>query len=329
MEKKILSANANTFKNNLELILKYTKEELIERETWGTANFRNYENEFTDIFFFVNEFSRLDISFIPDTVFPVINDTISHIINVFNQIDKYDVSTQKKADIDTRCDTLKTHVDNLKTHLGPWLPVLAYKRGDIDAKISELDIIMLDAADRANGIKQFQSRFEKESSEILQAMRDTSASAGVGVFNQDFENAAKNNKTDATYWGRWLGFLSLVTIIFPIIAFFLTPENINLGVLISSKILVMAVLITASLWVGRMYKSAKHQEAINIFKANALRTFQAFIKATEDEQTKNAVLLETTKAIFTAFNPGYISMEQSANDSLKIMEVFKNLPQKE
>ena len=94
---------------------------------------------------------------------------------------------------------------------------------------------------------------------------------------------------------------------------------------VSSKILILALLITATLWCGNLYKAAKHQAAANKFKGNSLKTFQAFVNATEDSAVKDAILVETTRAIFSESATGYIGNEHSGTEkSTKIVEIVKN-----
>ena len=65
---------------------------------------------------------------------------------------------------------------------------------------------------------------------------------------------------------------------------------------------------------------------MNLYKAHSLKTFQAFIEASDDSATKNAVLLETTRAIFGTYNPGYITGQGISNgDSMKVLEFVKDV----
>jgi len=86
------------------------------------------------------------------------------------------------------------------------------------------------------------------------------------------------------------------------------------------------LLITATLWCGNLYKAAKHQAAANKFKGNSLKTFQAFVvNATDDDGIRDAVLIETTRAIFSESATGYITNDNSGTEkSTKIVEVIKN-----
>ncbi|MDF9787860.1 FtsH-binding integral membrane protein [Polynucleobacter sphagniphilus] len=113
--------------------------------------------------------------------------------------------------------------------------------------------------------------------------------------------------------------LAIATVVASIVSFFLPlPQdsgNAGLAQFFTSKIVLLGVLIMATVWCGCIYKAIKHQAAINAHKANALKSFQAFVNATADEATKNAVLLETTRSIFALGTSGYLDQSDGVVDS--------------
>jgi hypothetical protein len=71
-------------------------------------------------------------------------------------------------------------------------------------------------------------------------------------------------------------------------------------------VIVFSLLLSGMLWVGRIYRAARHNYVVNKHRQNALRTFETFVKSA-DPQIKSAVLLQTTGCIFTAQNTGYVA----------------------
>ena len=64
------------------------------------------------------------------------------------------------------------------------------------------------------------------------------------------------------------------------------------------------------------YTAEKHLETINRHRQNALATFEAFAEAAgENQETRDAVLLASTDAIFDANQSGYLSVKTSRADS--------------
>jgi len=167
-----------------------------------------------------------------------------------------------------------------------------------------------------------------EINKIIQAARDASASVGVAHFTADFVAEAETMESQATSWLKAtsiLAGLSFLTAIYFLKADPNLSTTASVIQYVSSKILILALLITATLWCGNLYKAAKHQAAANKFKGNSLKTFQAFVNATDDSAVRDAILIETTRAIFSESATGYIGSDNSGTEkSTKIVEIVKN-----
>lgn len=69
-----------------------------------------------------------------------------------------------------------------------------------------------------------------------------------------------------------------------------------------------------------------HLSTVNRHRALSLQTFQAFSHAASDESTKNAVLMEATRAVFGSVPTGFLDAKAGSSDGdLKIVEVAKTL----
>ena len=73
------------------------------------------------------------------------------------------------------------------------------------------------------------------------------------------------------------------------------------------------------LWLNRSiknYTAQKHLEVVNTHRQKALETFDTFVAAAEgNRETRDAVLLAATDAIFDANQSGYLSAKASGTDS--------------
>lgn len=322
--------NLSNFLDNLKQINAFDRGRLVSRTEWGAANFEEYKSFFDNIFQFVDVMNDLDISLIPET--EITNTIISAQTNIhqlLSDIDGYNVQEHNHQEYCTKCRSLNTYIVVLTKFEATWAPFLLYKKGDIEQKLNDIDIVKVEANSILKSIKETANKNKEESKAILDAMREASASAGVATFNADFDEAAKERQPAINFWGRWLLGLSCVTIIVALWSAYYAFNRIaevNSATIsfMVSKLVVIAILLSATLWCGKMYKAEKHQQAINRYKANALRTFQAFIKATDDEQTRNAVLLETTRAIFGNYNTGYLVNNQQNDAPIKILETIKS-----
>jgi hypothetical protein len=78
------------------------------------------------------------------------------------------------------------------------------------------------------------------------------------------------------------------------------------------------------LFIGlRSFSACRHNSVVNKHRANALDTFQIFHQSAKDDETKAAVLLEATKAVFAPAASGYLKAASDTTPS-HIIELVKN-----
>ena len=92
----------------------------------------------------------------------------------------------------------------------------------------------------------------------------------------------------------------------------------------TTRVVILGLLFTGTIWCGRIYRTNKHQQSVNKHRANALQTFQAFVEATSDPAVRDAVLLETTRSIFAITASGYLDdIDKSPDTGSRVVEVIK------
>ena len=90
-------------------------------------------------------------------------------------------------------------------------------------------------------------------------------------------------------------------------------------------IAILALFYSAAFWCSKNYRASMHQYSICKTKEVMLSTFKTFIDASGgDPDLKNAVLLETTKSIFSHIDSGFNNSKETNVDlSSKILEATK------
>ena len=182
-----------------------------------------------------------------------------------------------------------------------------------------------------DGTKKDIEKRRGEIGDIIVAAREAAADVGVAHFTVDFNAEADAQDLSAQKWLKTTAGLATGTILVALLMVFVpvkadatTPQVIQI---FTSKVVILGLLFTATIWCSRLYKAARHQGAINKYRANALKTFQAFTKAASDDDARNAVLMETTKSIFAIMPSGYLENESVPDGGLKIVEVVKHATQ--
>lgn len=179
-----------------------------------------------------------------------------------------------------------------------------------------------------------------ESDQILQSLRDTSADVAVSAQASFFKSEAKTHSDNRLWWLTATVISGLVTLTFSIGAMLdwwtssavLGPSQVESSYEILSAIaqtavpnlLVFGILSFATVWCGRNYKAESHNLVVNRHRLNALRVFPALVNATEDQRTKNAVLIGATQCIFAHQSSGFTQTDKDSSGT-KATDFIRNL----
>lgn len=313
--------------------LQYSLDNLISRVAWGEINFEPGRQSLESLFGMLGALGGLPLSVLPQQRAQEIYNSVRGALNVVKQIDGFRISAGGDPN-DNRnhlCADLNNRVDEVYNALSPQIPYLTYLKGDVSQNIR----IMSSAVEEA---KTLLSKTSKEIDDkkleidsIVTSAREASASVGVAHFTVDFSNEADRLDKSSSRWLAATAILAISTLL-------LAAAFLLFGVIGGAwtevfgrtvgKVFMLGTLVGATVWCGKIYKATKHQASMNRHRANALKTFQAFVKAAADESARDAVLMEATRSIFAITASGYLDGNDASGDgSTKIVEVIKGVSQ--
>lgn len=307
--------------------LEFAIDDLVSRNEWGSINFEDAREDLDRIFAIVSHLNILPLDYLTDQAVKQIQQALNQVKNVLEKLNNFSLDQGTPTQIrDQLIAEIHSQADNFYTIATPWIPFLAYQKGDVAQNISTLTASVQEANALVESAKSdIQSKHEEIDNIVVKA-REASASAGAAVFTKDFDDEATNLKTTAKQWLWATGILAIATIIFAVLLWWVSEPTNNPWQAMQkfgSRIIVLIVLFTATLWCGRIYKALMHQAVTNRHRALSLQTFQAFSSAASDDDTRNAVLTETTRSIFATTASGYIDTEAGGDSPLKIIEVTR------
>ena len=281
-------------RKRIEGIKGFEKEELISRPKWGEINFEQARPDFQRIFFVVDYLQALPIELLPDNVVGTITDHCSNIINLLTRINQFSLQTGNPGGHrDGLSAELRNFADQLLTASAQWIPFLSYQNGDVARNIQNLTASVQQAQKLSEEAKTTIEQRGKEIEQIIIKAREASAKAGAAVFTQDFSKAAENQDEEAGRWLKYTISAAAITLLTGIGMWMYPEPHLDPSQIvqkISTKLVILALLLTASVWCGRNYKALKHLATINRHRALSIQTLQAFSAAAADTQTKDAVL---------------------------------------
>lgn len=303
---------------------------LINSSEWGKFNFEDIEDDLKKLFEMLNHLKILPLNLLPDAEITKITTGLDAPKKTIDAIKKFDIEQQNaKGTRDSYVNSIKSQIDAfyIATHL--WIPYLAYQKGDVQKNIESLNDSVKKASNVLEQTKEDVKTKKSEIDSVVQAAKEASASVGVSHFSSNFKSEADTLEETAGKWLKTTIGLAISTFIVTLLSYWILdiPKDSSTAQIVqvlSTKLIIITVFFTATLWAGKMYRATMHQVTVNKHRANALLTFQAFVKASNDNHTRDAILMETTKSIFAISPSGYIENESSGSGQTNVVEIIKS-----
>lgn len=245
--------------------------------------------------------------------------------NVFDQILTFDATVTGAAATRTAIITsLVTRRDDLFNNLWQFI---AYGV----ARISDTSLLETQARATIQSIKDESDKLtnqlvlsKDEADKALLAIRAVAAEHGVSqqasYFKQEVDDQEALAKTWLTYTYRF----AIAVGVFAVLSLFMhkiewiKPSNVaEMFQLITSKVLIFAVLGYLLLMAARNYNTHKHNAIVNRHRQNALLTYRALVEASVNGGTEDIVLAHAASCIFSPQETGFSSGKNETGSSSK------------
>ena len=315
----------------LETINEYKDTELISRrDDWGPITFDIAAQDIETARSIAADLSSMPLVHLTDGAAQNIMAHVPRISSNLRKIDEFKIEGDARQHRDTIVNNLKAAVLELHTASSRWIPYLAYKRGDVSENIRQLQDALAAANAQLDEAEAYTEAKQAEIDRIALSAREASGRAGVGTFNREFHKEADRLAAISRKWLKCVVGLACVTIGAAIGSFFLPalpddPSDWEALRHVVTKVSVVAMLFTGTIWCGRIYRALAHQCSVNKHRALSLTTFQAFVEATPDAGTRDAVLLAATKSIFGNVPTGFVDERGAIQDtSVSVLDIGKS-----
>jgi hypothetical protein len=306
---------------------------LARRDELGSMSFEPGMGYFERALKLYRELSRLDIETVPFELLNALRDRATETLNLIQQIREFSFAKFPNNTQAQRDSLINQFRDRYAREFAEISPVIAYgiRRGvDFDRLESEAKRTVASMNALLENEKKTQEQTAETVKQTLDDIRKLAREAGVSQHAELFNQEAENHNSAAASWltaTAWTaGITTLIAGGLLWWAAFYTPNDISTAKAVQmgiAKIAILSLLFSAVLWVGRMYRSHRHNYVVNRHRLNALRTFETFARAAGDDATKNAVLIQATQCIFAPQQTGYVSNESEANPTSQVLEIVR------
>jgi hypothetical protein len=269
----------------------------------------------------------------PHVFLDTINNNLNNTQSLYNRFTQFSLTTPQPQGRNIPAERTSmiaegmNHFDYVFNALYPIISYYSAKNSNVGRMKSETELVLIDMKKELLKIQSIKD----EANSALATVQNVAQEAGVSQHAEIFYEEAKSHETDANHWLIATGGVTAITVC--ICAYFFYQSVYSSKVLSGeqtiqaavAKVALLSVLFTATVWVGRIYRSHRHNAIVNRHRSNALRTFEAFAKATSDDSTKNAVLIKATECIFAPQQTGYTSHEPETGGAAQVVEIVRGM----
>ena len=240
-------------------------------------------------------------------------------------------------EIGQRCDEAKKPLGDITTFLSS--RKVNQLETNVKTTVGEAEDQLKNVMNRVNQIGKVaeanEATRQKKFEELEIAIQNQLAEKPISQYKAIFQEQANEHHKNARFW---LGMAGVATgafvVAFVLLTIFVNFESTELAGTLQNLFTKGLLLSPIYVWLNRSIKNhtaQKHLEVINTHRQNALETFDTFVTAAGDNrETRDAVLLSATDAIFDANQTGYLSTKGSGSDNRSpIQQVIREIiPQK-
>lgn len=307
--------------------------ELLQNINWGNINFNNSKNNLERTFKMLSDLKLFELGILPDVTIQKIIDLLKNINSSLNQIRSFNITSGTPQETcQNIVEQINEQANNFFNYTYSYISFLAFQNGDYQRNIKNIQNSYERMNNEIDDNKKSIIKKHEEIDKIVINIKETAGSVGVAHFSTNFNKESENYEKYAKNWLITTITCFIITfIVFILFIYIVKIESITtISQIIqyfTSKFIIIGILFSITIWCGKIYKITRHQSIINKHRSNALLTFQAFTNAANDISIRDAVLMETTKSIFTISPSGYLDTEINNSNDIKVIEIMKSVSQ--
>ena len=220
--------------------------------------------------------------------------------------------------ISSFCDTAKGSLRDIVGYLSSGK--VSQRKAEVDALVAKLKTENNRAEGIINESEKKLSEREEEVDQLILKMQNQLTEKPISQYKAIFADQAEQFRKGSQFWLVMAGVATGVfAAVFVLLSKFLEIEGTQLSETLQNLFTKGFLLSPIYVWLNRSiknYTAQKHLEVINTHRQNALETFDTFVPVRRrNRETRDAVLLSATDAIFDANQTGYLAAKGSGPDS--------------
>lgn len=254
--------------------------------------------------------------------------------NLLKRLLDFDPQTAGNAAEERRnlINELRGVAENYPDALSPQISFSVVSSLDPTTTQQEMRAIIQRFSDERDNALAGIEKLKDEAEAVLSRVRDAAAEQGVSQQASYFKTVADEHDASAQTWlgySLWAGGGTLIFALISSVSYritWLAPVNtLEAAQLITSKLVILSILVYGVVVCVRNFLSHKHNSVVNRHRQNALLTYTAFVDAAPTEASREVVLTHAAASVFSPQETGYVRNEEPASGK-SIMEILTKAP---
>ncbi|MEN1705774.1 MAG: hypothetical protein AAGJ54_09735 [Planctomycetota bacterium] len=229
---------------------------------------------------------------------------------------------------DTCIESINSAYESAFNAIYPLIGFVTRTLQDFDRLHSQARASVQEIRDSSDAYRADMTKVKTEAESVLNEVRRVAEEQGVSQEASHFARAEVQHEEAASNWSKRFGWSALGLATFAVGSLFLhkipilAPETVYEAVQLGlSKLLLFAVLSFVLAHCAKNYLASKHNAVLNRHRQDALKSYQALVKAGRDQENRDIVLAAAAQSIYETKPTGYIRNE-SAPTQVPLMSVI-------
>ena len=279
-------------------------------------------------------YKRIPLSALPDFADGQLNAIQAQAnadFSLFKQILDFDATSSGAAITRTNVlDQIRVRRDQLFEQVWQYIAYGAARTTDTSALETQARATIQSIEDQAAKLSEQLKQSNADADATLAAIRAVASEQGVSQQASYFKIEAETQDVLATTWLTYTYRFALAVGGFAVLSVILhklpwiRPESTTEAIqLITSKVLIFAVLGFMLVLAAKNYATHKHNSVVNRHRQNALLTYQALVAAAAGKGTEDIVLAHAASCIFSPQETGFAQGKgDGSSGSKSVLELF-------
>lgn len=314
-------------------------EMVLFREDLGTLGFGDLKEDFRALRAFCTRITQCAWKNISTTQLLILIQAFETIYAPINRIKTYDPGNNIHVERQNIIQSFRNQWINVCNAIAPTLcfcenaekDVETTKKGMSDA-IAEVLAAKQSFDVELSNMRQAMNKNKGDMEALVKGLQESAKIGAVTSESIHFRELADRYRSGATAWliaslGAGFGLFFYVKDLQ--VEPKANEQTVELLARIVPHLVIITLLSTALLFCLRNFASLVHNVIVNRHRQTALTTFQTFVRSTSDPETRNAVLVQATQAIFAPQNSGFLKADSDMPQISQVTEIVRGMTGKD